>query len=233
MKVTVTIVDEIGFSFQDSQTVLKALQFHADLVAKAWNLDPVTFGWHSNKNGTDLPDSPDWKVYLTERNRKVGAKGYHTKNANGTPIAYCSFKMVAGNLYGRFHRALVTARGKVFGTNKFLSEGLLGVMAHEIAEMLCDEHIDTYSEVDPKLKGSWLVEVADPVSGGFLRFIDPAQPLVDCVLPDVVTPAFYKAKGVAPFSLAHTVTSPFTLAVPHGYAYFKDSLGKLQPVPKS
>jgi hypothetical protein len=83
-------------------------------------------------------------------------------------------RAVFRNIFERYHRATVDKKGRVSGVNKFISEGLVGVMAHQIAEALNDGHIDTLSE--PHSKGrQWLIEVADPVAGSFLKWTDPVR----------------------------------------------------------
>ena len=226
----IVLVDEMGISYRDAKSLQKALNFFIALVCSAWGKAVPSLSWATNTTGADIvPKNGDWLVYITERNRgKPGVKGHHGKAMNGVIVAYCSLKAVGGNLFGRYHRPLMKL-GKTFGVASFMGEGLVTTLAHEIAEMLCDSNLDQYSDKD-KNGLRWLVEVCDPIEGCYLKFTDAERDL-DCVLPDIVTPAFYKLDGVAPFALAHSVTAPFTQSA-KGEAYGLDPMGKLVKVSK-
>ena len=220
----ITIVDETNMSADDARIFLAAVNYFVPLVTKAWKLPAVTVKWADK---TSVTNSTDWLIFLTERNKRSNVKGFHTTSISGTPIAFCSFNAVGKNLFGRYHRPLAV-KGKVFGVAKFLSEGLITTVCHEIAEMLCDPKIESLSPKD-SLGRNWLVEIADPVAGSYLLYTD-VKTQTDITLPDIVTPSFYSITGTSPFSLAHAISSPFTLLKPKGYAYEKNNVGKLTPI---
>jgi hypothetical protein len=219
----IVLVDEVGVSYLDSQIFTRAVEYFIPLVASAWSKDKFTVQWASAPVGkTYEGDGTDWVIYLSERNRHAGALGYHNKTSAGTPFAFCSLKLNGNNLFGRYHRAKIV-KGKTFGVSKFIGTGLITTVCHEIAEMIADPKVETMSALD-KLGRSWLVEIADPIDGNYLLFTDPVSS-TDCVLPDIALPSFYSLKGSQPYSLAHSVSAPFTLAKPKGYAYYKNALG--------
>ena len=210
--ITIRLINDCGVTAADFDTVTKAVQYFVPLVTKAWNISPVTVV----SGGT--PVAGDWLVYATEKNRAVGAAGYH-KTIAGVPVAYCSLKAVGGKIFGLYHRAMVV-KGKTVRAATY-SSGLVTVLCHEIAEMLCDPQIATLSPQD-KPGRQWLVEVCDHVFGSYSM-------LGTSVLPDVTTPSFYNQLGVGPYSIFHAATAPFTMT-PTGYGYWKDSKGILNKI---
>ena len=210
--ITIRLINDCGIDPASFNIVTKAVQDFVPLVTKAWGIPDVTVV----SGGTPAPT--DWLVYATEKNRSTGALGYHTVKA-GVPIAYCSFKAVGSKTFGLMHRALVV-KGKTIRPATY-SDGLVTVICHEIAEMLCDPQIKTLSPVD-SLGRTWLVEVCDHVNGVFFM----SGP---CVVPDVTTPAFYDLKGKAPYSLQNSTNAPFTMTA-KGYGYWKDSKGILNKI---
>lgn len=213
---TVCLVNEVNLSTQDMQTLVDAVTYHTNLVAKAWGLAPVTIT-------SNAPGATDWKVYITERGRKQGALGYHQLE-KGIPVAYCSPK-ASYKTFGVYSKPFIV-KGKVINGARYRS-GLATVICHEVSEALIDPAINVMSTIDSKGR-AWLKEVADPVAGSFLLFTDPISK-VDVVLPDIVTPAFYDVKGVAPYSLKSSISAPFTLGV-SGYAYYRNAAGVLTKI---
>ena len=211
---TIRLINDEGMAQKDFDTITKALQYFVPLVTKAWSIKDVTLV------GGGTPVAGDWLVYATEKNRTVGAAGYHKTQA-GVPVAYCSLK-ASGTIFGKYSKPVFSARLKKILFPAKYAGGLVTTLAHEIAEMLCDPQIATLSPVD-KLNRNWLVEVCDHCFGFFTTYTVDG---VDCILPDVTTPAFYDVNGKAPFSILGGATAPFTLT-PKGYAYFKDATGKL------
>lgn len=212
MAITIRLINDCGIAAADFDTMTKAVQHFVPLVTSAWNIPDVTVV----SGGT--PAATDWLVYATEKNRVTGAAGYH-KTIAGVPVAYCSLKAVNGKIPGLFHRPLIF-KGNVLRPATY-SSGLVTVMCHEIAEMLCDPQIATVSAQD-KNGRNWLVEVCDHVFGSYSMF-------GTCVLPDVTTPAFYSLTGAAPYSIFGAAKAPFTMT-PTGYGYWKDSKGILNKI---
>lgn len=210
--ITIRLINDCGIAAADFDTVTKAVQYFVPLVAKAWNIPDVTVV----NGGTPAPT--DWLVYATEKNRSVGALGYHSVKG-GIPVAYCSLKAVANKLWGLYHRPMIV-KGKTIRPATF-SSGLVTVLCHEIAEMLCDPVINTLSPVDAQGR-HWLVEVCDHVYGSYLMF-------GACVLPDVTTPAFYDVAGKAPYSLQKATDAPFKMTS-SGYGYWKNAQGVLTKI---
>ena len=213
--ITICLVNET-ISDSDLKVHASAVSYFAPFVTKAWKLPAV-------KITTDTkPQVGAWNVFITERNRKPGARGFHTVEG-GLPVAYCSPK-AAYKPFGAYFAGLIVKGKRV--TPERVREGLITVLCHEIAEMLCDPKIDTVSAVDSKGR-AWLVEVCDHVFGQYLIYTEPVSSTV-CVLPDVTTASFYDLKGKAPYSIKASALpgSPFTLT-PQGYGYYKDATGKL------
>jgi hypothetical protein len=210
--ITVRLINETGIASADMDTLTAVTQHYTPIVTAPWKLADVKV----INGGT--PVAGDWVIYLTERKRHTGASGYHSFE-NGSPVAYCSPR-AAGRLFGTYIKPLVLKGKQIHGA--LYTPGLITTICHELAEMLCDQNISTVSGAD-SLGRNWLVEVCDPVFGFYSNY--PVGK-TNCVLPDVVTPAFYTTSGVAPFSILGGATAAFKLA-PKGYAYYKDSTGKL------
>jgi hypothetical protein len=211
-QITIRLINDCGIDPTSFEIITKAVQNFVPKVATAWNIPHVTV----INGGTPAPT--DWLVYATEKNRSLGALGYHSVKA-GVPVAYCSLKAVGSKLFGLYHRAL-TVKGKVIRPVTY-STGLVTVFCHEIAEMLCDPLIQTLSPVD-KLNRHWLVEVCDHVAG--MYYMDGIN-----VIPDVTTPAFYNLTGTAPYSILNSTNAPFTMT-PKGYGYWRDDKGLLNKI---
>ena len=212
MTITIRLINDAVIASKDFDTITQAVQHFVPLVTTAWNIADVTV-----VNG-GTPVAGDWLVYATEKNRHTGAGGYHETKA-GIPVAYCSPK-ASGRLFGTYLKPLVIKGKQIHGA--FYAAGLVTVLCHEIAEMLCDPQIATVSPVDNKGR-PWLVEVCDHCFGSYTTFsVGP----VNCVLPDVTTPSFYNLNGVAPFSILEACPAPFTMT-PKGYAYYKNESGVL------
>ena len=209
---TICLVNDVAISFADMTSMAKVLQDYCDKVTRAWNQPSV-------RVSIGAPAAGDWVIHLTEKKRKAGAKGYHTVEG-GVPTAYVSFNAVVKKVWGLYFKPL-TIKGKVLRQATY-SDGIITVICHEVAEMLCDPAITTFSALDT-LGRNWLVEVCDHVSGSYLPVTVNG---VIAVIPDVTTPAYYDVKGIAPYSLGNAVTKPFTLT-PKGYGYYKNSVGQL------
>lgn len=204
----IQIIDETGIAPADIKTIVDALNYYIPMVTKAW----------AQPDMVATTDAGDWKVYITERNRQIGALGYH-KVENNIPTAYVSHK-ANPNLWGRYIKPLVIKGKQVHAP--IWQQGLITVLCHEIAEMICDPAINNYSAIDLKSR-SWLIEVCDHVYGSYSQSTFNGK---ICIFPDVTTPAFYKLGSTAPYSIFHGATAPFTMTA-KGYGYYKDSTGKL------
>ena len=212
---TIRLINDNNISDSDFQTLTKGVAQYVPLVTKAWGIRDVTVV------GGGTPVAGDWLIYLTEKNRHLGAAGYHTV-LNGVPVAYCSPNN-SYYMFGRYSKALIV-KGKTIHGAVYRS-GLLGTICHEVAEMLCDPYIKTVSAIDSQGR-KWLVEVGDHVFGSYKLEIIDGQ---NCVLPDCTTPAFYDLNGKAPFSIFGAATAPFTMT-PNGYAYSVDATGKFTKI---
>ena len=212
MTITIRLINDASIAPKDFDTITQAVQHFVPLVATAWNIPDVIV-----VNG-GTPATGDWLIYATEKNRVTGAAGYHKTQA-GVPIAYCSPR-AAGRLFGTYVKALII-KGKQLHPGLY-TPGLVTVLCHEIAEMLCDPQVATISPVDSKGR-HWLVEVCDHCFGSYSNIVVNAT---NCVLPDVTTPSFYNPTGTTPFSILGACPAPFTMT-PKGYAYYKDDKGML------
>ena len=210
--ITIRLINDANLLDSDFQTLTKGVQAFGPLVTKAWEIKDVSVV------GGGAPIAGDWLVYITEKNRHVGASGYH-QTLNGYPVAYCSPK-ASGRLFGNYIKPLVIKGKTIHG--EFFTPGLITTLCHEIAEMLCDPYIKTISSTDAQGR-NWLIEVCDHAFGSFQNFIADGKNLI---LPDVTTPAFYNLNGKSPFSIFGACTAPFTMTA-KGYAYFMDANGKL------
>jgi hypothetical protein len=207
----IALINDEGISTADMTTLVTALQAFCDQVTKAWNQPSVKVSTEAT------PGS--WVVHLTEAKRSLGALGYHTVEA-GLPVAYVSLKAVNGKLWGKYYKPMVI-KGKLI-RDAVYSAGLISVICHEVAEMLCDPAIQTVSAKDAQGR-QWLVEVCDHCYGSYTTQVINGNL---CILPDVTTPAFYDLNGKAPFTIFNAIKAPFTMT-PKGYGYYKSATGAL------
>ena len=211
--ITVCLVNEVNLTDNEMVTTKLALE---DFVCSLldWKFGDI-------KISLDAPLATDWIVYITSRNRHTGAGGYHTVE-HGVPVAYC-LPNTAYNRFGTYRKAFIVKGKQVLP--EFMRQGMLGVICHEVAEMLGDPLTKTLSAPDSKGR-QWLREIADPVHGiNYMKVINGKN----CIFPDVVLPSFYDVNGKASYSVKNVLTAPFTLA-PLGYGYYKDAAGKLVKV---
>jgi hypothetical protein len=209
------VVNESGLTPDEIKTLLLGSADHIAQYAPAWKFGAITV-----TSGTPL--ATDIPCYITVRNRRTGAAGYHGVE-NGKPAIYV-LPNTAFNRYGTWRKALVQRlTGKVI-LPEYKREGTLSVLCHEIAEVLGDPLVKTVSTPD-KNGHQWLVEIADPVVGfPYMKVINGHN----CIFPDIALPSFYDVNGLAPYSIAKSPKAPFTIPDPaKGYAYWKDKLGAL------
>lgn len=232
------VVNEV-LKESDFQVVLRSQNFILPAYQKEWGpyFDSIEGVTCLDPSKPYVPNGKDVPAYLTERkvNPNKDVKGYHTIE-NGLPAIYVSLAR-SRSVFGKVRLPLVTLAHKIgtlffpsrtIGSFAFREMGLAGVLAHEIAETAADPFIKTASLNQDSKGRRWLVEVADPVAKNFIRYTDP-QTKIDVVLPDIVTKSFYDLKGTAPFSLAHSISAPFTLAV-GGYAFEVRPSGATFPI---
>ena len=206
----VQLINQAGIADNDFHTLVTAVDYFGSLVTKAWGVPALNV----------TTDKGDWIIYVTDSNRQLGAAGYHTVVA-GKPVAYVSPKSSGAKMFGGYTPSKYLKSIKRTLPERYVS-GLVTVICHELAEMICDPLIATYSSKD-SLGRNWLIEVGDHAFGGYFNktFFNQV-----CVFPDITTPSFYDLKGKAPFSIANLLTAPFKMS-PKGYAYYKDANGKL------
>ncbi len=206
----IQLVNDAKIAENDFHTLVVASEYFANIVAKAWGQSAVTVS----------QDAGDWTLYVTDLHRHLGAAGYHTVE-NGKPVAYVSPKSCGVQVFGQYTPSKYLKSIKKTIAERYVS-GLITVICHEIAEVMCDPDIATLSSKDASGR-TWLVEVGDHAFGGFFNktFFGKL-----CVFPDITTPAFYDLNGKAPFSIANLLTGPFKMS-PKGYAYYKDQFGRL------
>ena len=206
----IQLVNQAGIADNDFHTLVTAVNYFGNLVTKAWGAPDLTV----------TTEIGDWVIYVTDLHRQVGAAGYHTVIA-GKPTGYVSPKSSGAKIFGGYTPAKYLKSIKKTIAERYVS-GLVTVICHELAEMICDPIIQSYSKPDA-LGRTWLIEVGDHAFGGYFNKTFFGQ---ICVFPDITTPAFYDLKGKAPFSIANLLSAPFTMSS-KGYAYYKDATGKL------
>lgn len=206
----IQLVNDANIAANDFHTLTVASEYFANIVAKAWGQSSVTVS----------PDAGDMVIYVTDLKRQLGAAGYHTVE-NGKPVGYVSPKSTSGKIFGQYTPSKYLKSIKRTLPERYVS-GLITVICHELAEMLCDPYIKTVSAEDANGR-TWLVEVGDHAFGGFFNKTFFGQV---CVFPDITTPAFYDLKGKAPYSIANLLTGPFKKSA-KGYAFYKDQFGRL------
>jgi len=208
---TLALINDEAISAADMKTLAKALKNFCDRVTTAWNLQPVTV--------VTTPTPGAWVIHLTEAKRAQGALGYHTVESS-LPVAYVSLKAVSSKLWGIFYPARFFKKMQI--SPAIYLQGLITVICHEVAEMLCDPAISTVSAKDSQER-QWLVEVCDHCYGSFATITVDGKV---CVLPDVTTPAFYDLHAKGPYTIFDSVKAPFTMT-PKGYGYYKNATGAL------
>lgn len=211
----IRLVNDALIPDADFAKIVSAVKYFTKLTANAWNIPTVVV------EVGNTPDASDWMVYVTDKNRHVGAAGYHTV-VNGIPVAYCSPK-ASGRLFGTYIKPLVIRGKQIHGG--LTTPGLVSTICHEIAEMLVDPVIQNFSAKDSQGR-SWLVEVCDHCFGSYMVYVADGT---KCIIPDVTTPSYYDLNGSAPYTIFGAVDAPFKLT-PKGYAYYKDASGKLVKV---
>lgn len=158
----------------------------------------------------------------------------------GEPTSYISPSALLNNVYGTYTkprwsiaiwnltRTKITRASKQTSAARY-KEGIVGVLIHELMEMLADAHIDQLSKPD-STGATWLIEVADHVSGTYsLDTVNGKQ----AVIPGGTFPSYYNLKGQKPFDTCNWCTTPFDTTAPTFYGYIKSSVGVLIKIVKS
>lgn len=216
------LVDESGMTADELETTrLAILEYLKPL--KPWNFGSSQI---SIRSGEGVP------VYITKRNRRITAKGFHTVE-NNKPVIYVAptterfgyFKpgkpMVPAVPARKIGAITLKARPAVPARPDTIRDGQLATICHEIVEVLADPLIKTTSNPD-SLGHNYLREIADPVAGLYYHKLING---VECVLPNTVLPNWYELGSLPPYDVMLFCTAPFQKA-PKGYAYWVDKLGK-------
>jgi hypothetical protein len=158
---TLTLVlDSPDITADQTRELAQAFRMGVPLVTKAWGLPDMTIQ-------TSLVAKPGTiNVFLTERNRQMGALGWHGQE-NGLPAAWISPNasgVIASNVIG--HDTAIF--GLQIPEANFTFPGMASVVFHEICELLVDPLV--VIEPTPENPGmwatdkdgnQWLIEVSD------------------------------------------------------------------------
>lgn len=222
----IRLLNEANIASKDFALMVKAAQYFVPRVVASRGLPafPVT-------TVADPAKPDDWLIHFTMNKRHTSALAYHAVE-NGIP---CAYVLPMGSPFGQYTpvviRWLTKLVGKVRVNVSILTkrpatfrEGIITEACHEIAEMVCDSLIKTFSDKPDAWGRHWLIEVCDHVFGtdtekdiGFGNFV---------VFPNFTYPSLYDPNGKAPFDEAGILTAPFTMT-PKGYGYYKGCNGNL------
>ena len=174
-------------------------------------------------------------ISITRLNRHTGAAGYHVL-LNGVPTGFVYPDAVGGE-WGYYRPAIYgadiykTVLGKrillrkgILRTPEKMLPGMITILCHELAEMLADGDVATYSA--PNARGeSWLIEPCDWVEGTFwMKKIGNDV----CVFPNVALPAFTDVNNkTGPYDIMGLVKAPFQCVGPGKMAWGKINNGPL------
>lgn len=220
----------MNFSIRDESGMTQAeLEIYALALAKYMGpLAPWGFGeCKFSIGGDDVP------IYITKRNRKLGIAGYHTVENGNKPVIYIAPRTDRFGFFKAGKPAVpavparkigaitLRARPAVAARPAQIRGGQLATVAHEVAEVLGDPLIATYSNPDA-LGHKYLREITDPMHGLYYREVING---VDCILPINVLPNWYELDSQGPYDTAGWSKAPFQKA-PRGYAFWVDKFGK-------
>lgn len=211
--ITICLVNEARIDPKEFEELASDTEAFIPEFAIPWEFGQVDV----TVSNTAVPGA--WNVFIGNKDRHPGAAGWHDKDATGTPFA----RILPGTSRNRFgtYRPARSFRGRVLW-GEYTRAGTLGVICHEVAEMLGDPLLETVSMPDHS-GHQWLREIADPVYGvNFARLVNGRM----VVYPDIVLPSFYDLAGVGPYSIANSVTGPFTIISKAGYGFWRNLLGK-------
>lgn len=211
----IRLINDNELSDADLANVTAAVSHFVPLVAKAWNQPAMSVV----AGGTPAPG--DWVVNITEKNRVAGAAGYHD-DVNGVPTAFCSLR-ASGRIYGTYLKPMVYKGNLVHPA--IYTSGLVTVICHELAEMIGDPLIQSYSKPDSQGR-EWLIEVCDHVFGSYSYYSVNGN---ICIIPDVTTPAFYQVGSKGPWSIFGGAPAAFTMTK-SGYGFYKGTNGALERI---
>ena len=219
----VVLIDEVGVALVDMRNLVIAAQHYADLVAKAWNCEPVTV--------STTPSKGAWNIYLTERLRARTSKGHHNVDkATGLPFAWVSSASVGGKPYGTYLKEHITKPLVVGGVTMRPSrirpavyrDGIISIICDELGEMMIDPILKTFSAPD-SMGRSWLVEISAHCYGKFFALTIAGKV---CVFHDFTLPSYYDLNGKAPFTFNNALRAPFE-RTRTSYAYYLNASGQL------
>ena len=205
----ICIVNQAGWTPADMAITKSSLSDYLSRLTR-WDFGSL--------NLTDKESDSSVNIYITSSPRGSGA-GFHGVDHRGIPAAWI-LPGTQANRYGTYRRARYW-RGKCWAIET-MRLGPVGVICHEVAELLGDPQIKTLSMPD-RLSRTWLREICDPVEGSmYMRTIAGKN----VVFPDTLLPSFYDINALPPYDLNGAVKSPFT-KLPTGRAYYVDSTGKI------
>ena len=210
-------INEVGISESDLVTLALGVQTHANKVAKAYGLEPVTITTTSINGDGSAIEPKTARVFITERRRASALAWRDT--FNGVPIVYASLR-ASVKLFGVYTKPFVL-KGRTISPARMRS-GLISVLAHEVSELIVSPYMDNFTAPDSAGK-SWRKEICDPVIGAY--YFEQVGG-VNCVFPDFVLPSFWDVNGKAPFSYLGTAKSPMTWGV-GSYGWFRTGISRL------
>ena len=216
-----SIKDESGMTQAELEIYVLALAKYMEPLAP-WGFGECKF----SIGGDGIP------IYITKRNRKLGIAGYHAVE-NGKPVIYV---LPRTDRFGYFRKGApakpyvparkigtftLPARPAVPAKPDTLRPAQLSTVAHEVAEVLGDPLIQTYSSPD-SLGRKYLREITDPIHGFVYNEVING---VNCILPINALPNWYELGSEGPYDTAGWAKAPFQKA-PKGYAYYIGKLGQ-------
>jgi hypothetical protein len=226
----ILLVNEVGLSDKDLNTIAEGVERHANKVAQAYKLEPVeTIALTYSGNFEASPSAAAYrntpKVFLTERQNKPlkpyerPPLAWRSTDYYNVPISYASLR-ASVKPFGVYKKPFIL-KGRQINPARMRS-GLISVVAHEVSEMIVSPLMDNFTLPDSAGK-SWRVEVCDPVLGAYYY---EAVDGVDCVFPDFVLPSFWDVKASGPYSYLGTAKAPMVWAR-GSYAWFKTGVSRL------
>ena len=209
------IIDETAIPDSDLITAKLSVDDYLPRLAP-WGFDKVevsTTHFKGNASKSKDFDVYDVKVYITYREAKIGIAGYHSSE-NGKPVAYVK-PGTPRNRFGYYHPARVWRGKQVWAESMKL--GMVGVLVHEVAEILSNPLRKSYSAPDSQGR-KWYREIADWVHGNeYMKVINGKN----VVFPDCALPNFNVIGATTDLSIKGNLTKSFTLT-PKGYGYWFD-----------
>lgn len=238
------VVNEL-LADKDFQTTLRFIYAKLPEVYAHYpelNLTQAVGETHLDPKKLYVPTGKDFVVYLTERNAKGGASGYHDfiiNDADKTryPVAWCSLRN-SHSVFGKFHYPIVRLAHKVgllsiptrtYGKFLIWHHGLATVAMHEIIEASANPWLDKFSGTVPgttlNAKGEAIFfEVCDPVETTWDLWTDPITKQ-DIASPPFVFINWYNLNPTGQVCSDNSVTKPFQMSK-GGMSFWRNALGR-------